>query len=183
MTVLGDLLTIASGGDRKANKTLWAYYNTSNLDKQRDHLKICVNLGCIDSIRIYTDRYMLYSNPLRAILYGKIAKRHPALLVHSLNSFHGSTKWNFIYGRYLKGHIDQDWNRIYGCTVLHTNHISLAQSLVNSYDKLLKESIKSIDAWSLCAKHYLGVCKDIRLLIARLLWYDAYEWTNSLDGL
>jgi len=27
------------------------------------------------------------------------------------------------------------------------------------------------------------VCKDIRLKIARLLWYDAYEWTNSLEGL
>jgi hypothetical protein len=128
-----------------------------------------------------------HSNPLRGVLIGKAAQRNAFHLVRSLKYYSiEPPNLHFAYGRYLKGHVNEtsiyDFHIEKGL-IINDRTIHLAQSLVDSYDKALKESIKSIDAWSLCAKHHLGVCKDIRLLIARLLWYDAYEWTNSLDGL
>ena len=199
-----DLISIASDGDRMANRLLFKYlkeifyFTCECADKQKliDHLKICIKLGCIDSTIYYASHLTKCDDLLRCILYGKIVKRSPQSLVLNLTytSFEESPiQLKFVYGRYLKGHIDSNLNEIHRVCVLNNEihrvcvlnrkTIHLAQSLVEDYDKLLKESIKSIDAWSLCAKHYLGVCKDIRLLIARLLWYEAYEWTNSLDGL
>jgi hypothetical protein len=188
-----DVLMFASDGDRMANYLLSKRYSQSfcMLKKQEDlrFRKVCIKLGCLRAM-LYHSKNLDPLDPLRVVLLGKISLKYPDYFVRTMIDFYsvekGSLKLNFVYGRYLKGHIDPKINEIHSVCIVNGKPIQcetihLAQSLVDGYDKLLKESIKSIDAWSLCAKHYL--CKDIRLLIARLLWYDAYEWTNSLDGL
>ena len=199
-----DVLMFASDGDRMANYLLSKRYRRSYcmLKKQEDMCfrKVCIKLGCLRSMIDhfhYLDPFdPLGLDPLGVVLLGKISLRYPHYFVRTLINYlysieKKSLKLDFVYGRYLKGHIDPKFNEIHRihrvCIVnnkpIQCETIHLAQSLVDGYDKALKVSIKSIDAWSLCAKHYLGVCKDIRLLIARLLWYDAYEWTNSLENL
>jgi hypothetical protein len=205
---IDDLLLVASDGDRMANLLLCRHYATrstqyedpSSANYQRDlcFRKFCIKLGCVRSMidHYYYLTEFEHSNRLRGVLIGKAAQRNAFHLVRSLKcdystltteSHQGSIEPNldFVYGRYLKGHVNESsiYNFQKENEIINDRIIHLAQSLVDGYDKVLKESIKSIDAWSLCAKHYLGVCKDIRLLIARLLWYEAYEWTNSLEGL
>jgi hypothetical protein len=191
-----DVVMFASDGDRIANYLLSKRYSRSYcmLEKQEDlrFRKVCIKLGCLRSM-IDHFKNLDPLDPLGVVLLGKISVKYPQYFVRTMIDFYSiekkkSLKLDFVYGRYLKGHIDPKFNEIHRVCIVNNKPIQcetihLAQSLVDGYDKLLKESIKSIDAWSLCAKHYLGVCKDIRLKIAGLLWYDAYEWTNSLENL
>jgi hypothetical protein len=84
----------------------------------------------------------------------------------------------------LKGQIDVAKERVFGIppwwlTGCKGQGLALAKQAVELFDYLCIAARKSIDTWSLIGKR-LGVVKDIRLLIAKMIWEARSEGTYKV---
>jgi hypothetical protein len=76
----------------------------------------------------------------------------------------------FEIGRQLKGQIDYDKQQVFGVKTLDFEAVSRsAEIAIDFYAFQLRSARAGVDAWSIMAKR-LGVVKDMRLMIARLIW-------------
>jgi hypothetical protein len=77
----------------------------------------------------------------------------------------------FQIGASLKGHVQNQ--RVFGDYQSETRH-SAASRAVGMHEIWCKRAREAVDAWTLVAFRF-NVCKDIRLVIARLIWETRKE--------
>jgi|JI10StandDraft_1071094.scaffolds.fasta_scaffold461144_2 hypothetical protein len=79
----------------------------------------------------------------------------------------------FAIGRAVKGHIHAESKEIFG-EEKHVSSVDLAQQAIEFFDKQWQMYQKAVDTWSIVAIR-LHVVRDIRLLIARIVWDSRVE--------
>jgi hypothetical protein len=83
--------------------------------------------------------------------------------------FSGRTEVVFAIGKALKGHIDDEKQTMFGSACDYDSLITLAKQALQFYESQLMACRRGVNAWSMIAKR-LGVIKDVRLLISKLIW-------------
>jgi hypothetical protein len=123
------------------------------------------------------------SDPLRFEWLGKAAIRGCPYLffaefVEQLNKFNSSSAQNacvvFVIGRMLSGHVDLEKREIFSTKFDFDRRIIPARQAIAFYEFELKSYRKSVNVWSLVAIRK-SVVKDIRILIAKLIWDSRRE--------
>lgn len=74
----------------------------------------------------------------------------------------------FVIGRYLHGRINVEKETIFGDTV-ENNQIEPGNRAVEFFTAQCRAAREAVDQWTLLARS-LGVVKDIRLLVAKMIW-------------
>jgi hypothetical protein len=82
---------------------------------------------------------------------------------------HGSAAVMFAIGRALHGHVDEEGRKIFNKVQDFDSLIRPARRALAFYDMQLKATRKAIDTWVIIGKR-LGVVKDVRRIIALLIW-------------
>lgn len=85
----------------------------------------------------------------------------PSAFVYTLQPDSG---YDYLLGRELHGYVDEKAGLIFGCCF----DVELAVKLQNVYLSQNRACRSTIDAWSIVGMRF-GVCKDVRVLIAKLV--------------
>jgi hypothetical protein len=144
---------------------------SDNHNEKCYYLLRAVRLGSMNSIFEYAWRYLDDINP----------ERYAALLFCTMHSYvpvKCTDECNKCIIAYMYGKFEYT-NVVYRIGSLLVRYPTLprlcdgdvAISLFNSWTQIVKSSVVN---WQLSAKT-LGICKDIRLLIARLIWNDRWN--------
>jgi hypothetical protein len=89
--------------------------------------------------------------------------------VHNFNSGSGSFAVALAIGHALKGHIDVSRKMIFNSRLTNAEYVPLAVQMENLYDAQIAACRKAVDTWTLTGIRW-KVVKDIRILIAKLIW-------------
>ncbi len=87
----------------------------------------------------------------------------------------------FEVGAACKGHVDFEFKTIFGFPVLH-DHFFFVEESEKLHEQWRDVAKRSIVCWLWCAKQ-LGTCRDIRNLIAKLLFADCGAWSHVREPL
>jgi hypothetical protein len=74
----------------------------------------------------------------------------------------------------LRAHVDFAEHTIGGERITE-QQVEIAQRLVELHDAMLGRARRAIDCWSMAGRR-CGVVKDIRVMIAKLAWEEAWRW-------
>jgi TPR repeat protein len=88
--------------------------------------------------------------------------------VELFNAGSGSGGVVFAIGRALQGHVNEEARTIFGLYIADSR-IGRAQQAIAFYDAQVKATKDAIRAWTLVGIHF-NVVKDVRKLIAKLIW-------------
>jgi hypothetical protein len=93
----------------------------------------------------------------------------------------GSKAVLFLIGRALQGNVDMESKRIFRAPTDFSATVKQANFAIDFYQKQISAYKRAVNAWSLVALK-LGIWKDVRLVIAKLVW-EAREEANYFSGL
>ncbi|MBX9637673.1 MAG: hypothetical protein K2Q45_09010 [Nitrosomonas sp.] len=82
-------------------------------------------------------------------------------------------KTSMLLGKTLDGHLNPFKSLIFDVIVLQREYCK-AETFVSFYYKQNALCRVVVDAWSCCAKR-IGVCKDIRIMISKLVWSSRHD--------
>jgi hypothetical protein len=94
--------------------------------------------------------------------------------MHNFNSGRGHATVIFAIGRALKGHIDSEKRAIFDDHKAFDTYIRPANQALQFYNFQLKSYRKAVDSWTLVGIRN-KVVKDIRLMIAKMIWETREE--------
>ncbi len=84
----------------------------------------------------------------------------------------------FELGRAFKGHVDVAEKIVFGMSELDEEKLLAVQRCLALHEKWTAAATEAIEFW-LVAGRRLGVAKDVRLMIARLLWMERASWSEK----
>jgi hypothetical protein len=92
----------------------------------------------------------------------------------------------FWIGKGVKGHVNYSKRTIFGASLNFLEHVSFANQAIEFYDFQIVSYKKAVDTWTLVGIRW-GVVKDIRKLIAKLIWDSRHEskykrMVEAIDG-
>ncbi len=150
-------------------------------EKAREYLLIAAELGYINAM-ICISRLIDPDDPKRIFWLGKAATSKTNSCQPFVNEIYneivsfksgiGNTKIVFAIGRVLKGQIGT--HKIFGERYSSSDTIALANEAVQFYDFQLQMYRKAVDCWTHISLK-INVVKDIRKMIANLIWDSRHE--------
>jgi hypothetical protein len=99
--------------------------------------------------------------------------------IRNFNSGTGHANVVFVIGRALKGHVNNDWQTIFGNRFIFHTRIGPANHALQFYEFQLKSYRKAVDMWTIIGLRN-RVVKDIRKMIGQMIW-DAREEVAYLE--
>jgi hypothetical protein len=90
------------------------------------------------------------------------------------NSGAGSIFVVFAIGRALQGHVNDRSRTIFNAEWNFHVWINAASRAIEVFKIMSKNARRAVDAWSIVGIRF-GVVKDVRKLIAKLIWYASTE--------
>jgi hypothetical protein len=152
-----------------------------NLDKAKENYLLASELGHVSAM-IELGRLIGESDPQRWRWWGRAAALGDsswflldfAEQVDSFNSGSGSAAVLFEIGRALQGHVSEQDRTIFKDEDDFDLHISPAKQAIAFYESQIKATKAAMRAWTQVGIK-LKVVKDVRKLIARLIWDSREE--------
>ena len=89
--------------------------------------------------------------------------------VKLFNDGKGHANIMFAIGQALQEHVDNDRSKIFNIGLHEEKQMLRAKQAVSFYQSQLKASRRAVDEWTKIALRF-RVCKDIRILIGRMIW-------------
>lgn len=80
----------------------------------------------------------------------------------------------FSVGRALHGQVNEEERTIFGCPSQSESRIGLAKQAIAFYELQIMSCRKAVDHWTLVGIRF-NVVKDVRVLIAKLIWDSREE--------
>jgi hypothetical protein len=147
-----------------------------DLDKAKEAFLVSSKLGEVASM-VQLGRLLDESDPQRWLWWGRAACLENAwdLLdsfakqVELFNSGSASAVVVFAIGRSLHGHVNEESRTIFKEQDRFDSRIGPAKQAITFYEMQIKATKDAMHTWSLIGLHF-GVVKDIRKLIAKLIW-------------
>jgi hypothetical protein len=149
-----------------------------NTELAKENLLRACELGLVAAWTAYAE-YL--KGPERYLWLGKAAKYRVStyLFIREMKDemwkFERSGKNRdvvFSLGRALKGNVDVNGKTIFGKEVTMVDlNLDPAINAIRFYEEQLAACRRAVDDWSMLARRF-GVVKDIRLLIAKLIWIE-----------
>jgi hypothetical protein len=94
-------------------------------------------------------------------------------LSEQMRAFNSSERKNervvMMIGRFVRGHVDGDKSQLFGVDFGSELFVKPAMIAVQFFEFQLQSYLDAVNCWSVIAKRK-HVVKDIRLLIAKLIW-------------
>jgi hypothetical protein len=130
-----------------------------------------IELGCIESMQNYAFLFG-ESDPQRFFWLGQAAIRGSSFRFR--NEFHEQvrlfrTDTVFAIGRALKGNVDFEANTLFGVQYGYHWALGSARVAIDFFETRLVATRSTVDAWTIVGTR-LSVVKDVRRMIAELLW-------------
>ena len=155
----------------------------ADLEKAKENFRLGAEMGYVAAIDSY-GRMMHWLDPQRWHLQGYAAARGFSFsflgrcfdVIGKLDEVPARAEVIFEIGRALKGHIDAKKKVIFGVGTDFESRAVAANRAVKFFDGQCSAARKAVDAWSIIGRR-LKVMKDIRRLIAELIW-DARGLAN-----
>jgi hypothetical protein len=164
----------ADQGERAGFYQLGCCYLDSDVDKARDNFHIAALLGDLRSMKRYAS-YLHESDPQRYFWFGKAAAHGMCRkFVHDVvrqlqNCTRDRASVVYAMGRALKGHVNMETKTVFRRK--DPRNAPLVLPAVNFFEAQLSACRRAVDAWSIIGIRN-GVVKDIRKLIAMLIWEE-----------
>ena len=165
---------------------------TKNLKLAQENYLIAAELGHVEAMS-YLGKSMDDMDPRRWVWWGRAAQcgmswnflnyfSHP---VCKFKSGSGSAAVVFVIGRALNGWVDGEKRQVFGERSGFDKFAGLANDCIAFYKLQLDACRRAVDTWILVGIRF-GVAKDIRSLIAQMIW-DSRELalhrvTFGVDG-
>jgi hypothetical protein len=83
--------------------------------------------------------------------------------------YYGSPAVMFAIGHALRGHVDEEAKTVFGDNWNFVNLVNPAKQAIAFYEAQISSYRKAVDNWTLVGIRF-GVVKDIRRVIAELIW-------------
>jgi TPR repeat protein len=152
-----------------------------DLDKAKENFLLASELGdvlAMDPLGLLLDE----SDPQRCRRWGRAAAlggtwnflSYFAEQVKLFNSGSGSASVMSAIGQALHGHVSEEARKIFNSATNFDSHIGLAKQAIAFYDAQIKATKDAMRAWTLVGIK-LKVVKDVRKLIAKLIWDSREE--------
>jgi TPR repeat protein len=147
-----------------------------NLNKAKEKFLRASELGRVSAMRELGE-LLDESDPQRWRWWGRAAAlgyiwiflSHFAKQVELFNSGSGSAAVMFAIGQALQGHVNEETRTIFNYDVSFESLIGPAKQAIAFYDSQIKATKYAMRAWTLVGIK-LKVVKDVRKLIAKLIW-------------
>jgi TPR repeat protein len=94
--------------------------------------------------------------------------------VDLFNHGHGSAAVVFVIGQALQGHVNEQARRIFNEGYSFVSLIGPAKQAIAFYEAQIQATKDAMRAWTQIGLHF-GVVKDVRKLIAKLIWESREE--------
>ncbi len=152
-------------------------HEDKNLALGKENLLIAAELGELNAVGEYGLSFGEF-DPERWLWLGRAALR--GYFTNFLELFpkqileRSSPVKLFLIGRALKGNVDVENQRIFGVKFDFIIVTDVSQRAVNFYMCQVESARLAVDAWVVIGKR-LGVVKDIRRVIASLIWDARFE--------
>jgi hypothetical protein len=122
------------------------------------------------------------SDPERCIWLAKVCSRGGNLLfftdlidqMRNFNAGNGQASVVFAMGRILRKQIEVDKQMIFG-KLEGTYLLGPAMDAIQFHEAVCRAARRAVEAWSIIAAR-VRIVKDVRLLIAKLIWNAREEW-------
>jgi hypothetical protein len=159
-----------------------------DLDKAKENYLLASKLGHVAAMRFLGDCFH-ESNPQRWRWWGQAAALRSesseflykfVKQVHRLNAGSGNAVVVFAIGRALHGHVHEEERIIFTEGSKFDIRIGPAKHAIAFFAAQLKACRKAVDCWTLVGLRF-GVVKDIRKLIAKLIWDSREEALYKLQ--
>lgn len=175
----------AAQGERAGLYMLGFWFN--NLGRGKDLLRakeyylIAAEVGELSAM-VSLGRILIKSDPKRYFWFGKAAARgYPRdfldCFVKQLSNLN-SVRVMFAIGRALNGHVNAEKREIFGETYDFDARIGPANRAIEFYGAECLAARRTVDAWTIVGRRK-GIVKDVRLLIARLIWDSTMYFLSS----
>jgi hypothetical protein len=151
-----------------------------NLDKAKENFLLASELGHISAM-IWLGDLLDESDPQRWRWWGRAAALGAswsflsgfAKQVEFFNGC-GMAAVMYVIGQALQGHVNEETRTIFKNGVNFDSLIGPAKQAIALYKAQIKATKDAMHAWTLVGVHY-GVVKDVRKLIAKLIWDSREE--------
>jgi hypothetical protein len=143
----------------------------------KENLLVAAELGCVKAMA-WLGRLLNQDDPQRFVWLGRAAAAAAAnkescsfvseMLgpLHNFNSGTGHVNVFFAIGRALKGHVDNEEEKIFGNDYKFGPYIGAANQALRFYNFQLQSYRKAVDSWTIIGLRN-RVVKDIRKMIGR----------------
>ncbi len=184
---------ILFGQEPLAHKVLgcFMHYVTTESNK---HLKMAAKLGHVKGTIIYADVMITKDDPKRGY-WECLAARYGHTSIHFRSEIRRTelTKFGESKHKPYWYHVGRAYQvdipckdmliRENGCIIPENDSFHVVMdTLKDFYCNTNKTARQSIDTWTLVSRR-LGVVKDIRIVIARLLWKKRVDWVHIVEML
>jgi hypothetical protein len=147
-----------------------------DLDKAKENFLCAIELGHVMGMN-YLGELLGESDPQRWRLWGRAATHGASLWLVSnfsrqvelFNSGSGSAVVMFAIGQALQGHVNERARTIFNRDYEFDSFIGPAKQALAFYEAQIKATKDAMHAWTLVGIK-LNVVKDVRKLIAKLIW-------------
>jgi hypothetical protein len=152
-----------------------------DLDKAKENFLLASELGDVWAM-IELGNLLDESNPQRWRWWGRAATHGASLnflsnfakQVELFNYGSGSAVVMFAIGQALQGHVNEDARTILNSRYEFASLIGPAKQAIAFYQAQIKATKDAMRAWTLVGIHF-NVVKDVRKLIAKLIWDSREE--------
>jgi TPR repeat protein len=152
-----------------------------DLDKAKENFLVASELGRVSSM-LWLGCLFDESDPQRWRWCGQAAaageseymSRNFAKQVELFNSGSGNSVVMFLIGQALQGHVNEEARIIFYGSVMYDSLIGPAKQAIAFYEAQIKATKDAMRAWTLVGIK-LKVVKDVRKLIAKLIWDSREE--------
>jgi TPR repeat protein len=176
----------AAQGERDGYAWLgWCFREGEGCEKDLDKAKenfLCASELSLVSAMILLGDLLDESDPQRWRWWGRAAAlgdswrflANFAKQVELFNSGSGSAAVVFAIGRGLQGHVNEEARTIFNDLYTFDSCIGPAKQAIAFYEVQIQATKDAIRAWALVGIHF-NVVKDVRKLIAKLIWDSREE--------
>jgi hypothetical protein len=153
----------------------WGFELAMDLEEAKRNFLIAADLGHVNSLSSFA-LCLERRDPMRYVWLGKSAAKCGALLflnemvdvVKGFNEGKFDASLVFVIGEVVSKHVDLEKETIFG-TKANFVRMNVAKQAIELFRAQSFACQKAVNTWSIIGKR-LGVVKDVRLIIAKLIW-------------
>jgi hypothetical protein len=118
----------------------------------------------------------------RAVSHGHYISQLEAAALRFLPSFEEGRNGRILHtlAPLLRGNIDSGQRKVFGLYRV-ADEVRQLERVIELHAAMLNRARRAIDCWSMAGRR-LGVVKDMRVVIAKILWEEPWRWGEKEDA-